>query len=342
VKKNPAASGFSWGGRETRFFYELTPDSILDAVEEFGLHCTGRCLALNSMENRVLEVEIESDSGEVSQVVAKFYRPGRWSEEQILDEHDFLFDLQDNELTVVAPLRDPDGESLRMMNGVEIWFAVFPRVGGRNPDELSDHQLERVGRLLARVHNTGAQVRESSRLTLNAESYGRESLAYLQESGALPSDIRRDYSRLVEEICDLAGPIFESVSRQRVHGDCHLGNLLWRMDSPYLVDFDDTVMGPCVQDIWLLTPGRDEEALRQRRVLIEGYETMREFDRRELALVEPLRALRYIHFSAWVAKRWQDPAFPRAFPHFAEKNYWREQLMDLEESLGLMQTGGES
>ena len=336
------SSSFAWGDKQTRFFYSLTPDHILNAVETFGLRCTGRCLPLNSMENRVIEVEIdtgsraEQENRETRCRIVKFYRPGRWSREQILDEHRFLFDLQEDELPVVAPCRDLKGESLHQMQEGGIWYALFPCVGGRNPDELSDLQLERIGRLLARLHHTGQRGGKNARLTLDTRTYGRENLRYLEESGALPGDISRDYHAVVQHICELADPLFKNTHQQRIHGDCHLGNLLWRVDTPYFVDFDDMVTGPCIQDIWLLTPGRDEEALRQRNILLEGYQAMRDFDASELALVEPLRALRYVHFSAWVAKRWEDPAFPKAFPHFTDRNYWREQLMDLQECLQCM------
>jgi Ser/Thr protein kinase RdoA (MazF antagonist) len=334
---------FAWGSAETKFFFQLTPEHILQAAETFGVRCTGRCFPLNSMENRVYEVEVDAldaanDDADLSKTrrVIKFYRPGRWTKEQILDEHRFLFDLDAAGLTVVAPCCDANGESLRMMEEVDIYYTLFPRVAGRNSDEFSDEQLKQIGRLLARLHNIGAEQKKSHRLTLNTETYGIENLDYLYHSNALPDDIADDYADIVEDICDWTEPLMANTNTQRIHGDCHLGNLLWRMDTPYLVDFDDTVIGPCVQDIWLLTPGRDKEALRQRKILLEGYETMRQFNHQELELVEPLRALRYIHFSAWTAKRWQDPAFPKAFPHFTDRNYWRDQLMDLRECYDLM------
>jgi Ser/Thr protein kinase RdoA (MazF antagonist) len=334
-------STFAWGSAETKFFFQLTPDHILHAAETFGVRCTGRCFSLNSMENRVLEVEVEGANDEHSDLsqtrrVIKFYRPGRWSREQILDEHRFLFDAEEAGLTVVPPLRDANGESLRIMDEVNIFYSLFPRVAGRNSDEFSDEQLKQIGRLLARLHNTGAAQKTNSRLALTTKTYGMENLEYLYDSGALPDDIADDYADIVEDICDWTEPLMAEANFQRIHGDCHLGNVLWRMDIPFLVDFDDTVTGPCVQDIWLLAPGRDKEALRQRQLLLEAYETMREFNRAELALVEPLRALRYVHFSAWTAKRWRDPAFPRAFPHFTDRNYWRDQLMDLRECYDLM------
>jgi Ser/Thr protein kinase RdoA (MazF antagonist) len=199
--------------------------------------------------------------------------------------------------------------------------------------------LKQIGRLLARLHNIGATRTESSRLTLNTTTYGMENLEYLYDSGALPGDIADDYADVVEDICDWTEPLMADCRFQRIHGDCHLGNILWRMDIPYVVDFDDTVIGPCMQDIWLLAPGRDTHGKRQRELILEAYESLREFDHAELELIEPLRALRYVHFSAWTAKRWKDPAFPKAFPHFADRNYWRDQLMDLRECYDLMRQG---
>ena len=334
-------SAFAWGSDETKFFFALTPDHILHAAETFGVRCTGRCFPLNSMENRVFEVEVDGANDETADLsqtrrVIKFYRPGRWTREQILAEHRFLLDADEAGLTVVPPVTDANGETLRMMDGANIFYALFPRVAGRNSDELSDEQLKQIGRLLARLHNVGATRKSSSRLTLTTATYGMENLQYLYDSGALPDDIADDYADVVEDICEWTEPLMAGTNFQRIHGDCHLGNLLWRMDLPFLVDFDDTVNGPCVQDIWLLAPGRDKEALRQREILLAAYEAMREFDHAELELIEPLRALRYVHFSAWTAKRWQDPAFPKAFPHFTDRNYWRDQLLDLRECYDLM------
>ncbi|MDR1146448.1 MAG: serine/threonine protein kinase [Verrucomicrobiales bacterium] len=334
-------SSFAWGAAETQFFFALTPEHILRAVESFGARCTGRCLTLNSMENRVFEVEVEGTDGDSAawsptRRVIKFYRPGRWSREQILDEHRFLADLDEAGLTVVAPLRDADGATLRVTGRAGIYYALFPRVAGRNADEFTDEQLKQIGRLLARLHNTAAVRPHAGRLTLSAATYGMENLEYLYDSGTLPDDIADDYADIVEDICAWTAPLLAAARGQRIHGDCHLGNVLWRADLPFLVDFDDTVSGPCVQDIWLLVPGRDRDADRQRRMLLEAYESLRAFDRAELALTEPLRALRYVHFSAWTAKRWRDPAFPRAFPHFTDRNYWRDQLLDLRECYDLM------
>ena len=332
-----------WGSNETQFFYDLTPEIILESVEKLGLRCTGRVMPMNSMENRVYEVEVEVEGTEGSLLsrsdrarVVKFYRPGRWTGEQIGEEHQFLLDLRRAEVPVVAPLPFPDGSTLQAVPGLGIFCAVFPKRGGRHPEEMSSADLERVGRLLARLHNVGAQREAPHRLPLSPEVYGDQNLDYLLESGSLPTEIEDDYVDVVEEICTVSEPWFDEAGRQRIHGDCHLGNLLWTDDGPFWVDFDDMVQGPCVQDLWLVVPGRDEESVVRRMALLDAYEELREFDRRSLRLIEPLRALRFVHFSAWIAKRWTDPAFPRRFDFFGTRRYWEEQLADLQEQLSLI------
>lgn len=333
-------ASFSWGKSPTRFFYELTPDVIFSAVESFGYRCTGRCLPLNSMENRVVEVEIDTPEPVESESerfrVAKFYRPFRWTREQIMEEHRFLEELYASDIPVVVPETAPDGTTLGELTEQEILFCLYPKVGGRNPDELRRDQLERIGRLLARLHIVGSASEAPSRIQLDPETYGLASLDSLLDSESIPESLEDRYIDLVEEICETARPWFQQFPSQRLHGDCHLGNLLWGPAGPFWVDFDDMVMGPTVQDIWLLTPGRDADDLQQREILLSAYESMTRFDRQSLILVEPLRALRFIHFSAWIAKRWEDPAFKRTFPEFAMNHYWNEQIHDLEECLALM------
>ncbi len=336
-----SSPGNPWGQDETRFFYELTPDRILDAVEACGLRATGRCMALNSMENRVYQVEVEPEvdvegGGDEFRVV-KFYRPGRWSEEQILEEHRFLHELAKAEIPAVAPLPFPDGATLERAPGCPIWCAVFPRVGGRAPDELDDEGLERIGRLIGRLHNVGATSDAPSRVRLDPDSYGLTALTSLLEIGSIPESVRDSYRLTVESICESTSAWFEAAVYQRIHGDCHIGNLLVGGQGAFFVDFDDMVRGPCVQDIWLLAPGKDKEARRQRSVLLEGYEQFREFDYSTLRLVEPLRALRLVHFSAWIARRWDDPAFKRAFPDFGDERYWFDELNLLREQLADIQ-----
>jgi len=334
-----------WGDADTRFFYELTPERILGAVEaSTGRRCTGRTLALNSMENRVYDLEIELGDDQAPRnaperfLIAKFYRPGRWSQAQILEEHAFLADLQRNEIPVVAPLPFCDGQTLHKLKDADLWYAVFPKIAGRSPDELNDAQLAQAGRLLARIHNVGASKPAEHRLVLSPDTYGRANLRHLIAAKILPNSLAQAYSSVVERICTLSEPWFKATPQHRLHGDCHLGNLLGR-EQLFFVDFDDMVTGPAVQDVWLLIPGRDAYAQRQLQVMLEAYETMRPFDRNSLRLIEPLRALRFIHFSAWIGRRWQDPAFPRAFPHFGMPRYWDEQLHDLKEQLFIIEGG---
>jgi Ser/Thr protein kinase RdoA (MazF antagonist) len=334
--------GFSWGNKPTRCFYELTPDVIFSAVEALGYRCTGRCMPLNSMENRVLEVEVEPHQTIESESerfrIVKFYRPLRWSREQIMEEHQFLSDLETQDIPVVIPEADESGETLFEIEDQNIFYCVYPKMGGRNPDELDRDQLQRIGRLLARLHNVGSQSTAPGRISLTPETYGLNSLDFLLDSESMPIAIEDDYIDVVEEICERSEPYFQSAPTQRIHGDCHLGNVIWSPAGPFFVDFDDMVNAPTVQDIWLLTPGRDDDSLAQREVLLQAYESLTSFDRSTLRLVEPMRALRYIHFSAWIAKRWTDPAFPRTFPEFDSTNYWNEQLHDLKECLDLIRT----
>ena len=330
------------------FFYQLTPDQVLEAVESSGLRCTGRCQALNSFENRVYDVELESPEDgpaeglkenkvEISnRRIVKFYRPGRWSREQILAEHEFLSDLNHAEIPAIGPILFPEGGTLQTMPKSGIHYALFPRVGGRAPDELTDDQLLRVGRLLGRIHAVGISKPGKGRLRLDVQSYGLSNLKFLLDENWVPLEFQKRYQVVVENICKLTEPWFEAVTFQRVHGDCHLGNLLWNQAGPFFLDFDDMVVGPPVQDIWLLVPGRDPESLRQRQVLLEGYQEFRTFDMSSLKLIEVLRALRFVHYSTWLARRWSDPAFPLAFPQFGTHQYWSSEVDDLEQQWRLI------
>ncbi len=331
------ASG--WGEATTRYFFELIPERVLDAVETAGIRCTGRCQALNSFENRVYDVEIEADDEEKPTVsganhrVVKFYRPGRWTREQILEEHAFLGDLAAEEIPAVAPLKFPDGSTLRTLAS-GIHYCLFPKVGGRAPDELDDDGFRRVGRLLARIHQVGRRGEAKHRIRLTPETYGIANLEYLIERKLIPDEFRARYETAAREICAITKPWFAETRCQRVHGDCHLGNLLFRNDrgmggqtAASFVDFDDMLVAPPVQDLWLLLPGRDRQKL---EVLLEGYDEIGDFDRTSLRLIEPLRALRFIHYTGWVARRWDDPAFPEAFPQFGTYRYWKDETEDLE------------
>lgn len=337
-------SGSGWGGAETKYFFELTPDRVLDAVETAGFACTGRCAALNSFENRVYDVELEEQEGvdpAARRRVVKFYRPGRWTQEQILEEHQFIADLVEAEVPAIAPLRFPDGETLKQ-TATGIWYTVFPKVGGRAPDELTSAQLQWIGRLLGRIHNVGASRAAPHRVQLSPRTYGLSNLEYLLSGKWIPMEFQTRYEAVVREICELTQPLFDRAAMHRVHGDCHLGNLLWGYSNgqphPFFLDFDDMVNGPAVQDLWLLLPGRPDagEIRAQLEDLLEGYEEMRTFDRNTLKLIEPLRALRFVHYTAWIARRWEDPAFPQAFPQFGTHRYWSDETEDLEKQLTLM------
>ena len=334
-----------WGSKETKYFYEITPERILSAVESCGVRCTGRCLSLHSLENRVYEAEVEvPDERELKSVserfrVVKFYRPGRWTRDQILEEHELLQELYDDDLPVVPPLAY-EGQTLRQLEDSGMYFTVFPKAGGRSPSELNQMQLERVGRLLARLHQVGARHPFRHRLSLTPETYGIENLKYLIETELIHPQLIPPYRAAVEAICELCSPWFAETPAQRVHGDAHLGNLLWRDETLAMVDFDDCVQAPRVQDLWLMVQGRDAEAHKRMEALLKGYEQLTPFDRCTLRLIEPLRALRMVHYSAWIAHRREDPAFKGLFPNFGNQQYWMEQVADLQEQLEVVRSGG--
>jgi len=312
----------------TDLFFSLTPHKVLEAVEAAGIPCNPVCYPLSSFENRVYEVERE-DRG---RVVAKFYRPGRWTEAQILEEHQFLAELVEAEIPVCAPLPFPGGGgTLARIEG--IFYCVFERAGGRSPDELDDALLERLGMLAARIHNVGASRPAEHRQFLTADTFVRQELAWMDERGVVPPGIAQRYRDAARRIADLADERMRGVEVHRLHGDMHLGNLLLRDGLLRVVDFDDMVVGPAAQDLWLLAPGRDADARQQHEVLIEGYERLRQFDRSTLRLFEPLRGLRIVRYAAWLARRWHDPIFPRTWPHFGTPSYWNEETRALEEIL---------
>lgn len=322
-------------GVGTDLFLALTPDWVLKAVEEGGFEPTGHVMALHCLENRVYDLKLEDGT----HVVAKFYRPGRWSKEQIIEEHDFLYDLDDLEIPVCAPLVFDDGESLHQVEG--IYYAVWPRTGGRSPEELSDEQIQVLGRLLARIHNVGAGRPFRHRRTLDANTYVREAVQLLTTQGFLPPRWAPRFQQLAEEIAKLYEARVLGVPLHRIHGDCHYGNLLHGKEGWFFLDFDDSVRGPAVQDLWLLVPGRDPESEQKRELFMEAYRQFRPFESRWLSLVEPLRAMRYIHYAAWIARRWKDPAFPSAFPHFGTEAYWEKETQDLAEQLDRCFSGDE-
>ena len=323
-------------GADPHPYSGLTPDVVLDALESAGLAGDGRLLALNSYENRVYQIGIEDAAGPSSFVVAKFYRPARWSDAQILEEHAFVRELAEREIPVVAPL-ELRGATLHGFGGFR--FAVYPRRGGR-PPELEDPQtLEWLGRFIGRIHAVGAVRPFDVRPALDVASFGVEPRAWLLEHGFIPADLRAAWSSVVDLALEgvtrchaRAGPL----AAIRLHGDCHAGNILWTDDGPHFVDFDDARSGPAVQDLWMLLSGDRAAMTKQLGDVLAGYEDFREFDPRELALVEALRTLRLIHYSAWLARRWDDPAFPAAFPWFNTQRYWQYRILELREQVAAM------
>ncbi len=309
----------------TDLFLTLTPERVLDAVEATGLSCNPVCQPLNSYENRVYDIQLEDET----HVVAKFYRPQRWTREQILEEHRFMNDVEAAEIPLCNLRRFPDGSTLQEQDG--IFYCLYDRFGGRAPQDF-DHELaERLGMLLGRLHNVGASGTSPSRVRLNADTYVRANLKWLAENETIPMHLERRYLEAGNRLADLAEERMAGVPVFRIHGDFHAGNLLLRDGLMHVLDFDDHVVGPAVQDFWLLLQGRDQHTQSLMASLIEGYEQFRPFDRKNLELIEPLRALRRIHYTAWLARRWHDPVFPVTWPQFAEESYWEEEVADLED-----------
>jgi Ser/Thr protein kinase RdoA (MazF antagonist) len=317
-------------------YQALTPDVVLDALSAVGLHGDGRLTALSSYENRVYQVHLEEPFEGHAQVVAKFYRPSRWSDAAILEEHAFAAELAAGEIPMVAPLL-LEGASLHHHGGFA--FSVSPRRGGR-PPELDDAEvLEWIGRFLARIHQVGSARPFEVRPALDLQSFALEPRDWLLSHRFIPLDVERAWTTACDAAIKAidAALAAQSPGLLRLHGDCHPGNILWTPDAgPHFVDLDDARTGPAVQDLWMLLSGERVQRQRQLGALLDGYEQLREFDRSELALIEPLRTLRLIHYSAWIARRWDDPAFERAFPWFGSSDYWQGQVQMLEEQLEAM------
>ncbi len=315
-------------------YARLTPDVVLDAMESLGPRCDGRLLALNSYENRVYQVWMEEGPPQV----VKFYRPARWTDAQILEEHAYALELAAGEIPVVAPLADDAGETLHVHEGFR--FAVYARRGGRAP-ELEDAQtLQWLGRFIGRIHAVGRLRDFVHRPALDVASFGIESRDFLLAHDFIPPELREVYRGVVDQALDAVQSTFAAaapIAHLRLHGDCHAGNLLWTDDGPHFVDFDDSRMGPAVQDIWMLLSGDRAAMTRQLGDVLIGYEQFSAFDHRELQLIEPLRTLRLIHYAAWLARRWDDPAFPAAFPWFNTQRYWQDRILELREQVALMQ-----
>lgn len=316
----------------THPYAALTPDTVLDAIEGTGLRADGRLLALNSYENRVYQVWLD----DAPTVVAKFYRPGRWSDAAILEEHAYTAELAAREIPVVAPMAVA-GRTLFEHAGFR--FAVYPRQGGRVPELSDPATLEWLGRFIGRIHAVGALQPFAQRPVLDIESFGVEPRDYLLQYEWLPPELRAVWAGVSAQALDGVRRAFERAGNYpllRLHGDCHMGNVLWTDDGPHFVDFDDSRMGPAVQDLWMLLSGERADRIRQLADVLAGYEDFMDFDPRQLHLIEALRTLRLIHYSAWIARRWDDPAFPAAFPWFDSARYWEERILELREQIALM------
>ena len=322
-------------------FFSLTPEVILNSTENAlgskatGIRATGYILPLNSVENRVIEIGLEDESF----VVAKFYRPGRWTKEQILEEHQFLLKLSAAEIPVICPLTLSNSLSPTLgqtPNG--IYFTLFPKVKGRLLDELDDSQIRQVGRYLARIHMIGETQLNSKRKKIDIENYLNIPLKQIKESKFIDPHSFQYFENICLKIKKLIEPKMLSVKNQIVHGDCHSGNILWRVDGQcFFLDFDDMVIAPPMQDIWMIIRGRDEKDQKSTRELISAYEIFKEFSLNNLSLKEPLRALRQIHYSAWILNHFEDPSFPKMFPDFGSKNYWQGEVESLSETLQIIE-----
>jgi Ser/Thr protein kinase RdoA (MazF antagonist) len=313
-------------------FSGLSPDTVLDALQSLGLYGDGRLLALNSYENRVYQVGME----DTAPVIVKFYRPGRWTDAAILEEHQFVDELYAQEIPVVPATRIAD-HTLHAHEGYR--FAVFPRQGGRAPELDRDETLEQTGRLMGRIHAVGASAAYQHRPVLDAASFGDEPRAWLLANDFIPADLLESWSSVTAQALAGVRHCYEragDLRLLRLHGDCHGGNVLWTDDGPHFVDFDDSRSGPAVQDLWMLLSGERQDRSAQLATLLAGYEDFFEFNPRELHLIEALRTLRLLHYSAWLARRWDDPAFPAAFPWFNTVRYWQDRILELREQVALM------
>ncbi|WP_455201891.1 serine/threonine protein kinase [Kaarinaea lacus] len=319
---------------EKHAYDDLTPDTVLDAVESLGLMTNGRLLALNSYENRVYQIGIEDQRP----VVAKFYRPDRWSNDAIIEEHQFTLALAESEIPVIPPMTLGEAP-LTLHEHMGFRFAVYPNCGGRWPELDDPDKLMWIGRFIGRIHALGKAKDFQYRPRVDIESYGRESLRFLMDNQVIPEEIREAYQVIAEQVLQKVETRFQiagDVQYFRIHADCHPGNILWTDDGPHFVDFDDTRMGPAVQDIWMLLSGNRREMTEQLCDVLEGYTEFCDFNSIELHLLEALRTLRMLHYSAWLARRWDDPTFPKNFPWFNTQRYWEEQILTLKEQLALM------
>lgn len=311
----------------------LSPDVVIDAVESAGYLSDARLLALNSYENRVYQVGIEDGAP----LIAKFYRPERWSDAQILEEHSFSLELQEAEISVVAPLTDADGATLHRHAGFR--FALFERRGGHPPELDNPDNLLVLGRTLGRIHNVGGARPFEHRTTMTAQRMLWDNREFLLEK-FIPRELRAAYETITADLGGIVDTLFGEVAQEdliRVHGDCHVGNILWRDDTAHFVDLDDCCTAPAIQDLWMFLSGERHERELQLSELIEGYSEFCDFHPRQLRWVEALRSMRLVYYAAWLARRWEDPAFPRSFTWFNTDRYWADHVLELREQLGALQ-----
>ncbi|RUP81239.1 serine/threonine protein kinase [Alteromonas sp. KS69] len=310
-------------------FSGLDPDTILDALETQGIFLQSGLLALNSYENRVYQFQADDNK----RYVVKFYRPARWTDAQILEEHSFAQELAESEIPIVAPLA-LNGKTLHHHGDYR--FTVFPSVGGRQFENDNLDQLEWMGRFIGRIHRVSQAKTFKQRPDIDTQSYLDEPRQVLENSTLLPNHLKTAFFAILNPVITAASSAYKATDVIRLHGDCHPGNILWR-DGPTFVDLDDCRMGPAIQDLWMMLSGDRQQQLLQLDTLIEAYEEFQPFNTNQLVLIEPLRAMRMVHYMAWLSRRWEDPAFPRAFPWFADDKYWEGQILALKEQLSAMQ-----
>ncbi|MBA2710604.1 MAG: serine/threonine protein kinase [Tatlockia sp.] len=313
-------------------YAQLDPNLIFDAIEKLGLLCSGYLMALNSFENRVYQIGIE----DAEPLIVKFYRPHRWSSEAILEEHQFSLELVEHEIPIIAPMIIND-QSLHHYGDYK--FAVFPRRGGRALELDNNEQLEWMGRFIGRLHRVSAGRSFKHRIHLNTQNYGFDPFEFLIEQNFIPDYLKANFCKTVETALAIVQQIIKDlgpINQIRLHGDCHAGNVLWSEAGPNIVDLDDCLTGPAIQDIWMLLSGEPKQMEDQLEKILKGYREFHDFNPRERHLIEPLRTLRMLHYSGWLAKRWADPAFPLNFPWFNTPVYWQNQLMNLNEQIELL------
>lgn len=316
----------------TLAFRALDPITLLDAIDATGQLTDGRISALNSYENRVYAIGLDDGSS----LVAKFYRPHRWTDASIIEEHEFCQTLLEADIPVIAPLADEQGHTLHTTGVYR--FCLYPRVAGRPPELDDPKQLAAIGRTIARMHRVGEHVFFEHRPEIDVQRLGYDAIEYLLNSTHLPDDVYQAYDDIATELIEVVDDRVENTELEwlSIHGDMHTGNLLWGQDTPLILDLDDAASGPAIQDLWMFLSGDRRYSAARLEDLLQGYETFRAFDRRELALIEPLRALRLINYAAWIARRWADPAFPRAFPFFDTRRFWDEHVLSLREQRALL------